>query len=438
MALIKDYFKKTKELIEEYGEKSIVFMQVGSFYEVYGYKDPITEIISGSNLEAFASICDFTTGHKTKGVIFTGFPDYKIEKYIDIIQNHGYTCAVYSQDGNHSNTTRSLDIICSPGTYFSNDTNQLSNYIMCVWFYNRPPSRLHTKAQIIFGLSTVDVFNGSSHYDEIREEYSHNPTTYNEIERYYSIHQPNEILFVYNSNQLETHKLEIILQYIGISSKIIHLIDVANSDNLLSKNARRCEKQTYQQEILQQFYSITDTSAFMESNRFTEYRVGCQSFCFLLNFIYAHNPGLLHNIQQPSMETYNQRMILANHSLTQLNILNDTRSTGKLSSVVQFINCAITPMGKREIKRQLLHPNTNTDWLKRQYCITNYILTHMGDFEDLRIAFRIFHDIPRYYRKIVLRKFTPVDCSILYDNIHACSVLLQRIQQNEVLFDITR
>ena len=437
MALIQDYFCKTNELIKEYGPKSIVFMQVGAFYEVYGQKDIATGIISGSDIEAFASICGFSIGQKTaiEGVVIAGFPDYQIEKYIDIIQNHGYTCAVYSQDGNYKNTTRSLDMICSPGTHFSNDTNQLSNHIMCVWIYNRPPSRLHTKARIIFGLSVVDVFNGSSNYEEISEEYSHNPTTYNEIERYYSIYQPNEILFVYNSNQLETQKLHTIIEYIGVTSKKNHLIDLADSDNKLSKDAQRCEKQTYQQESFQEYYPITDISAFVESNRFNECRIGCQSFCFLLNFIQTHNPGLLRNIQQPSIETSNQRMLLANHSLTQLNILNDRRSTGKVSSVVNFINCAITPMGKRETKRQLLHPVTNTDWLEQQYRITQHILTHMSEFEDLRVVFHTFHDIPRYYRKIVLRKCTPIDCSVLYDNIHACGVLLQRIQRDELLFD---
>ena len=39
MALIKDYFEKTKKYIEEYGSNSIVLMQVGAFFEVYGLKN---------------------------------------------------------------------------------------------------------------------------------------------------------------------------------------------------------------------------------------------------------------------------------------------------------------------------------------------------------------------------------------------------------------
>ena len=36
MALIKDYFEKTKKHIDEFGELTIVLMQVGAFFEVYG------------------------------------------------------------------------------------------------------------------------------------------------------------------------------------------------------------------------------------------------------------------------------------------------------------------------------------------------------------------------------------------------------------------
>ena len=50
MALIRNYMKLTAELREEYGPKSLVLMQVGAFYEVYGYKDPETGELSGTTV----------------------------------------------------------------------------------------------------------------------------------------------------------------------------------------------------------------------------------------------------------------------------------------------------------------------------------------------------------------------------------------------------
>ena len=36
MALVREYFELTKKYQNDYGEKAILLMQVGSFFEVYG------------------------------------------------------------------------------------------------------------------------------------------------------------------------------------------------------------------------------------------------------------------------------------------------------------------------------------------------------------------------------------------------------------------
>ena len=37
--IFNDYYKFTKDLQEKYGKKSVVFLMVGSFYEIYGSVD---------------------------------------------------------------------------------------------------------------------------------------------------------------------------------------------------------------------------------------------------------------------------------------------------------------------------------------------------------------------------------------------------------------
>ena len=48
MALIRDYLEKTEEHKKTYGEKSVVLMQVGQFFEICGLKDARTKRIFGS------------------------------------------------------------------------------------------------------------------------------------------------------------------------------------------------------------------------------------------------------------------------------------------------------------------------------------------------------------------------------------------------------
>ena len=53
MSLIKEYFELTNQYINEYGKNTILLMQVGSFFEVYGINNAETESITGSRIEDF-------------------------------------------------------------------------------------------------------------------------------------------------------------------------------------------------------------------------------------------------------------------------------------------------------------------------------------------------------------------------------------------------
>ena len=57
MALIKEYFDLTKKYCNEYGEKTILLMQVGAFFEVYGICDKEFDIITSSKIIDFSQIC---------------------------------------------------------------------------------------------------------------------------------------------------------------------------------------------------------------------------------------------------------------------------------------------------------------------------------------------------------------------------------------------
>ena len=85
--LIKEYFKLTSEYKKEYGENTLVLMQVGAFFEVYGLQDKDRNI-TGSNIKAFSEYCDLATPPKhvtieRKEVIMAGFRDYQLDKYLN-------------------------------------------------------------------------------------------------------------------------------------------------------------------------------------------------------------------------------------------------------------------------------------------------------------------------------------------------------------------
>lgn len=96
-----EYFQLTQEYTEKYGEKTIVFMQVGSFFEMYGIKKAESEDM-GSFVQV-AQLCQFTISEKKflyqkHPLCMAGFPDYRIDKYLQKVTEGGYTAVVYVQE----------------------------------------------------------------------------------------------------------------------------------------------------------------------------------------------------------------------------------------------------------------------------------------------------------------------------------------------------
>ena len=262
MALIKDYFEKTKKHIDEFGELTIVLMQVGAFFEVYGLKDNYDNI-HGSNIMDFSRICDLNIADKkvccgSEQVIMAGFKDHLLDKYEKKLQDAGYTIAVYTQDEQCANTTRSLARISSPGTYFSTDTENITNNTCCIWVENKKGTfKNKDKMYVYIGASIIDIFTGSTSIMEYKEEYIKNPTTFDELERFISIYNPSESIVISN---LPVSEIDDIISYANIKSKSLHIINLNDHQNG-TKNIQRasnCEKQTYQTELLNKFYKIND------------------------------------------------------------------------------------------------------------------------------------------------------------------------------------
>ena len=436
MTLIKDYFDLTKKYIFEYGEKMILLMQVGAFYEVYGIRNKNTEQIRNSQIQDFSKICELnivdksiciTEIKKDETIVMAGFKDIMIDKYIKKLQEAGYTTVVYTQDEQAKNTSRNLAGIFSPGTYFNNEQdacdgsssrNKLTNNTMCIWIESIESKLIEPKGKFVMvGISNIDIYTGKTTLYQYKETYIHNPTTYDELEKFVSIYEPTEVIIISN---LSTCEIEDIISFSNIKSLLIHKISLVSANantniNEFTKKARNCEKQVYQKEIIERFYNITDFAVFMQN--FYDNSIASQSFCFLLDFIYQHNPYLVHKISEPSFENNSDRLLLANHSLRQLNII-DNDYHGAFSSVEKVLNHCLTPMGKRKFSYDLLNPSKNSGFLKGEYDITEYLL----DLEtinngSIRSKLSKIKDISKWNRQLHMKKISPNSIYQLYKNI---------------------
>jgi len=455
MSFIKDYFALTKQYIDEYGENTILLMQCGAFFEVYGLKDK-NDNIYGSNICDFSRICDLNVVDKkvcvgNDSVVLSGFKDHLVDKYIKKLQDTGYTVAVYAQNDEPvaGQITRSLLGVFSPGTYFSVDTETITNKTCCIWIQTQKKG-LHSLLKsgnncshiVYIGIALIDIYTGTSCIMEYSEQYIKNPTTFDELERFISVHCPSETIIISNLSKIDVND---IVSYVNIKSKAIHFVSIQDTEiqnnkeiNKNSIRALNCEKQIYQAQLLTKFYKFTDISAFMTI--FGETVYATQAFCYLLDFIYQHNPNLVYKIAEPVIETTCNKLVLANHSLKQLNIIDDDTYRGKYSSVVKMLNECITPMGKRKFTHNFLNPVTDIKYLQNEYNMIEILLERItiNDSEEYNIIKQMlssFKDLTKINRQIMLKKIQPKYLYQLYSGIEMSKIVYNNVLNNHSLIE---
>jgi len=479
MSIVEDYLNYTKQWKQEYGEKTIVLMQIGSFFEVYALKNPDGSY-SGSNIEEFAAINDFVIADKHTyvgklPVRMAGFGLTQIDKYVRKLQEHDYTIVIYKQDVNGKNTTRSLAEIISPGTFFGQETPELSNNIMCIWLEGNGRRRgrgvtskyfgnfsggaiptgplphllrLPTASEIAIGVATIDIFTGKTSLFQFSVEDNHNPLTYDELERYVSAYKPSECLFVNSGSNSACGRgqggsapsaiADDIISYIGLDTcRKVHKVDLTQAQaqqvqqSTMVKCALNAEKQIYQKEVLTRFYPTMSDTTLMKS--FSTHSIATQSFCFLLDFVYQHSPNLVRKLNFPIYENHTDKLVLANHSLKQLNIIDDSRHTGKLRSVSSLLNNCVTSMGKRTFMYNLNNPTTNWEVLNASYAITEHMLSTANSWQHIRKEISTIKDIEKLGRKLVLGKIVPKDFALLVYDLRIISELYKTLNEDVVL-----
>ena len=438
-SIFKEYLDLTSKYKDEYGEKTLVLLQVGAFFEIYGLRTDSGEIF-GSNIEEGCSICELNVVNKQAtytdkkyklnknrschvyGVMGAGFKDYSYEKYIQKLLKEQYVVVVYIQEKTDTEIIRKLDAIYSPGTYIAVDRNdKITNNICCIWMEKFTRMK---KEFLVYGVSIIDIITGKSYIFEHEVEYSMNPTTFDELERIMTTFVPSEIIVLSDISQRD---METIFHFINTSNIMTQYISLEH------EKAVNCSKQKYIHHILTTFFGDRSVHQCWE---FDTYVMATQSFCFLLNFVQEHNYSLTLHIDFPLFNNHSKRMILANHTLNQLNITSDGQHTGELSSVSQFLNKCITPMGRRSFGYNITNPTFDKELLQRQYDDLE-IFVHNNCISDIRILLKEIKDLEKIARLIVMKKAYPSHLFHIFNAVFVVRNIIACLHDNDIHnFDI--
>jgi len=416
-SMVATYFKQLKIYQKKYGPKVILFWQCGSFFEIYGLYDKTThEELDSTTLSKAQEICDLTVSNKSMNidnysVKMGGVPIFSdLNKYIKKLINNGYTVPVWVQDAKMK-THRHEEYVCTPGTLFVEEEEKLSNNIMCIWINVIKKNIIFKKDRLGFGVTIIDSFTADVKIFQYVIDLTHDSCTFDSIERLCSIYNPNEILIIHNYEEGE--KVNDMINFISCDAAKINVYDINDKEGYNYKKLANVQKQNYQEEILQKYYQIFNIDGFKETLKLLENCYMTNSMCFLLDYVCSLNKSLIKNLKIPVFENVGEKLLLANHSLKQLNIIDDKEVKNQYSSIVNMLNKCVTRMGKRQLSKMLLNPTTNVNTLNKNYDFIEYIINNYDTFISIRKLFTNMKDIEIYNRKITFLKLTPKELIFL-------------------------
>ena len=134
--LTQTYFDLQRYFENKYGNDTVVFMEIGTFYEVYEVNNDEEQI---GKAKEIAELLNIQLTKKNKNIIensdknplLAGVPAVSFERYLSrLISEQKYTVIVVKQKGTPPKISRYIAQIVSPGTNFEHIVDNDDNYIV--------------------------------------------------------------------------------------------------------------------------------------------------------------------------------------------------------------------------------------------------------------------------------------------------------------------
>lgn len=405
---------------QEYGPRTLVLLECGSFYEIYN---------DGSGLVDMRDVSDMLNiqvSRRNKQIIevnrvnyeMAGFPSHTLQKFIGILLQHQYTVVVVSQVTAPPNPKRAVTEVISPGTTMQPHSLWDSNELMVL--YLEEHTDMKTGLPILsVGCSGIDVTTGRSYVLEVTSRPHDMSYPLDEVYRIMSLHQPREVYIM--SEPLEFMQASKIHDHLELDRCYLHN-HIGNMQGSLKKLA-------IQKEILKQVWPSTGLLSPIEYIGLERKPCGLISFVKLVEFAVHHNETLLKDIQPPVLVDETRTLTLSYNCAQQLDIIHSNdRQNG---TVLHLLNNCKTSVGKRYMKMRILSPWTNPSQMSVchdmvEKCLTSNV--HMQIREKLQHVY----DVERLFRRLDMNIIHPLEIDHLYTSLEAVNAAISLFPLDKV------
>jgi DNA mismatch repair protein MutS len=380
-----------------YGNKVCVFLQKGSFFEIYGQMDPTTnkQLNSGRELFDILGIQMHTYPDDGPGGTtgyYGGIPIYTLDKWGERLTKIGWSVVVIREKKNAAEKVSGREVaeVISPGTHCASADPRKTFFLGSLWLefpdLYSPPR---------FGVAVADLTTGQVYLYEGKATGKADVWHTDDLRHMFQVTPPRELLLSVRAPASFTIQDEDVLRrtlYIPTATIHMRKATVEQQGSL--------EKPTVREEYLRSLFQPRTALPLRTWLRCAEDGTSLQerALTILLRFAEDHAPKLASCLQAPMLWHPMQSLQIINNALTQLNLIGDQGQ----QCVEDLFASPLTAMGKRSLTQRLCQPIACSKTIHaRQAEIEWFSSIKQEKRKDIESCLGLIYDLARLHRSII-------------------------------------
>jgi DNA mismatch repair protein MutS len=408
--LTQTYFDLQRHFEAKYGKDTVVFMEIGTFFEVYEVNNDEEQV---GKAKEIAELLNIQLTKKNKNIIensdknplLAGVPAVSFERYLNrIISEQKYTVIVVKQKGNPPKISRYIAQIVSPGTNFDHIIDNDDNYIVSI---------LVDKFRDIYniGYAAIDVTTGKTWLYETHGT-SEDPA--------YALDEVFNLLNVYKTSEVVVTFLD------GITDQrhVMSYLEIPEHYHYSVNNER--PKVDFQNKLFAEVYQIHSLLSPIEHLDLERSPMITETLAILIHFVIEHDYHIVQKMSMPRIIDNRRFMYLGNNALEQMGIISKDR---KEMTLLKMMDRSSTAIGRRLLKERLLNPIMEKEELDRRYNLIERVSSHVRYLDEMM---RGVYDLERLSRRLNLGRLHPFEMNHVYESMTSVKELMQYVKKHKI------
>ena len=409
--LVDWYISLQNTYIAKYGPKTLIMMEVGSFYECYAVTD--------SQLTHLNEACQIMSIRVTRknnksgtetvdsgNPYMAGVTSIAFDKYMNMLLPVGYNIVRVDQVTPPPMPKREVVRVYSPGTCNESimSSGQMDNYLLVIYIegYSQSLPKLYS-----IGITLIDLTTGNSYCCEFHDNHKTGHNSLTETYRIVYGYQPVEtVIYTTGANELTDticDKLSLDKENTRVYNDIDDQWRDLSFQEMLMRRHFQCPANIIPHDYLGLGMKLHATI----------------SVTLAVQFIYDHDREVAKRLNRPKSIQEANRLVVSYTTMEILDVIpKNNKPMTRKNSLLGLLDGCKTAMGKRLLKNRLLHPTTDVEELRERYNLISLLGKH---YEKIINYTKFTYDLDRLHRKMSLANLSPNEFTSLdttYTNIN--------------------